>query len=87
MDVGKTKNDVKIEDLEIEPDNEPLQIFHLSATAFDFPVCSTSAGNYDECIISYFSNLIYGDYGASLTWCFMKLQELREQHMYWYVND
>ena len=55
LDVGKTKNDVKSENLEIEPDSEPLQVFHLSATAV-----------YDKRIISYFSNLIYFNKTLSL---------------------
>lgn len=37
--MSKTMNNVKIKNLEIEADNEPLQIFNLSATAVDLLKC------------------------------------------------
>ena len=37
--ISKTMNNVKIKNLEIEADNEPLQIFNLSATAVDLLKC------------------------------------------------
>ena len=37
--MSKTMNNVKIKNLEIEADNEPLQIFNLSATVVDLLKC------------------------------------------------
>ena len=37
--MSKTMNNVKIKNLETEADNEPLQIFNLSATAVDLLKC------------------------------------------------
>ena len=48
--VDKIKNAAKVEDLEIKPDNEPLQIHNLSVV--DLPCCSTPTGNYDGHIVS-----------------------------------
>ena len=37
--MSKTMNNEKIKNLETEADNEPLQIFNLSATAIDLLKC------------------------------------------------
>ena len=46
-----SKNDVRIEKLEIEPDNEPLKSINLAATAVDLSSCSTLTENYDGHIV------------------------------------